>query len=248
MVRHILANMPEELEKVPIGTWSFPVIVGVGSDNPKIVGTAFPVTDRVLVTAKHVLVDYRDGTNTEIYPEDTLGAIQVVPGKGHIPWKITTTDVHREADLAVLIAEPSEDKSGFWVPRWTFSKTAPRIGEWVGAFGHIEGHCQIMSRNPGVGGTIEFGSGGQANFGVVQNVYEERRDRVMLPCPCFEVGADFGPGMSGGPVFNEQGEICGIVSSAVEGTHTSYALTLWPSLWRMYRRSEQELYDALTSG
>ena len=34
-----------------------------------------------------------------------------------------------------------------------------------------------------------------------------------------------------------------------QGTHTSYALTLWPSLSQMYGKiSEQELYDALTFG
>lgn len=74
-----------------------------------------------------------------------------------------------------------------------------------------------MSRNLNGGGIIEIINEGQANFGVVNNVYNGYRDRVMLPCPCFEVGVNFGSRMSGGPVFDEQGKICGIVSSSIEG-------------------------------
>jgi hypothetical protein len=41
--------------------------------------------------------------------------------------------------------------------------------------------------------------------------------------------------MSGGPVFNDAGEMCGLVCSGIapfdsEEGHTSYVTTLWPSL------------------
>lgn len=49
--------------------------------------------------------------------------------------------------------------------------------------------------------------------------------------PCFRVGARFDHGMSGGPVFDEAGSLCGIIAGSygnVEGTPISYVTTLWP--------------------
>ena len=93
---------------------------------------------------------------------------------------------------------------------------------------------------------IELRSDGQANFGPVECVFDFFRDKVMLPCPCFEISATFGPGMSGGPVFNEQGEICGIVSSGIAGTSSSYATTLWPSLSEIYNLEGNYILNSQT--
>lgn len=70
--------------------------------------------------------------------------------------------------------------------------------------------------------------------GQVIEVLAERRD-FMLDWPCFRVDARFDGGMSGGPVFNEAGLVCGIISSNMppsssDEEHVSYATTLWPML------------------
>ena len=56
----------------------------------------------------------------------------------------------------------------------------------------------------------------------------------MLPCPCFEVSADLGAGMSGGPVFDKNGSLCGIVSSGFEGAASSHVVTVGSSLAEIY--------------
>ena len=72
---------------------------------------------------------------------------------------------------------------------------------------------------------------------MVRRVHNKGRDRVMLPCPCFEIGARFRPGMSGGLVFDKNGRICGIVSTGFEGAVSSYAVTLGPSLSELFGES-----------
>jgi serine protease Do len=50
-----------------------------------------------------------------------------------------------------------------------------------------------------------------AGYGRVTKVYPHGRD-LANPTPAFEVEADWPSGMSGGPVFNCQGEVVGVVS------------------------------------
>ena len=55
----------------------------------------------------------------------------------------------------------------------------------------------------------------------------------MLPFPCYRVSARFDAGMSGGPVFDEYGSLCGLVCANVDGSHQSgesisFVTTLWP--------------------
>ena len=231
--RKIFPNLPPGMMNVPISAWTLSLVVDMGTDNPIIVGTAFPIREGVLVTAKHILKEYQYATEPG-HMDRTVSALQILPGNAFITWRITGAIVHKNADLAILLAGPRESGTEFWLPSWKLSQNAPQKSEWVGAFGNVNGRCHIVSRNPNGGGIVEVGNEGQANFGIVNNVYEQYRDRVMLPCPCFEIGANFGSGMSGGPVFDERGEICGVVSSSVEGGGTSYAVTIWPSLSQIY--------------
>lgn len=231
--RKILSNFPPEIVNVPISAWTLSMVVDMGTDNPAVVGTAFPISDGVLVTAKHILEELHNATKPG-HMNRTLSALQILPGKRFVTWRITGTIVHKNADLAVLFAAPDKDGAEFWIPAWRISQVAPQKGEWVGAFGNVRSRCHIVSRNTDGGGIIEVANEGQANFGMVNNVYKNYRDTVMLRCPCFEVGVNFESGMSGGPVFDERSKICGIVSSSIRGASSSHAVTLWPSLTEIY--------------
>ena len=57
----------------------------------------------------------------------------------------------------------------------------------------------------------------------------------MLKFPCFKVNARFKGGMSGGPIFNRNGELCGTICSSLsfmdgDTESDSYVCTLWPSM------------------
>ena len=232
-VKNVLSNFPTDMLNVPIGGWALSVVVDVGTDNPSIVGTAFPIRTGVFVTAKHILTEFQEATEPKKIGRP-IKALQVFPDRRFVTWRMKGAIVHRTADMAILFSDPSDRNPEIATPSWKISKEAPRINEWVGAFGNVYGRCRIVSRNASGGGRIEIGSEGKAEFGLVKRVYKDYRDRVMLPCPCFEVGAKFSPGMSGGPVLNERSEICGIVSSSIESANSSHVVTLWPSLPQIY--------------
>ena len=68
--------------------------------------------------------------------------------------------------------------------------------------------------------------------GEVKEIYALHRDSKMN-FPCYQVNARFDGGMSGGPVFNDNGHMCGIICSNIppyskDEEHISYVASLWP--------------------
>lgn len=234
----LMNKLPSDLKNVSTSSWYFRLVVGVGTDDPFIVGTAFPIGKTTLVTAKHVLDEtWNARENMEI--NRNLVAVQALSENRVILWTITQAIAHKTADLMLLYVDPEANRHNppLWVPPWRVRENAPRKGEMVMAIGYIEGRLRIASRNPNGGGVLAISDQGQINFGMVRTVHDKGRDRVMLPCPCFEIGASFSPGMSGGPVFDKNGKLCGIVSTGIEGAESSYAVTLGPSLSELFGES-----------
>jgi S1-C subfamily serine protease len=69
--------------------------------------------------------------------------------------------------------------------------------------------------------------------GRVMEVYHEKRDSCRLPFPCYQTNFRADGGMSGGPVFNERGELCGLICSSVpaeddQQEHSTFITSLWP--------------------
>ena len=223
----LTAKLPADLMNVSTSSWHFRLITDVGTDDPLIVGTAFPIARTTLVTAKHVLDETWDARH-DIDLNRNLFAVQALTTDRVILWKITKMIAHKTADLMLLHLDPQANRHNptLWVPPWRVRKTAPRRGDMVMAIGYVEGRLRIASRNRNGGGVLEISDQGQIEFGMVRTVHNKSRDRVMLPCPCFEIGANFRPGMSGGPVFDKNGRICGIVSTGIEEAVSSYAITL----------------------
>lgn len=71
-------------------------------------------------------------------------------------------------------------------------------------------------------------------IGKVIVAHPVKRDSVMLGFPSFETNARYDSGMSGGPMFNELGNVCGIICSSFDSSndeeHISFASLLWPFL------------------
>jgi hypothetical protein len=69
--------------------------------------------------------------------------------------------------------------------------------------------------------------------GFVEETHQVSRDRFNLPFPCFQTNARFDGGMSGGPVFTQEGYLCGIICSNIRASSedendVSYVSSLWP--------------------
>ena len=234
----LIKKLPSDLMNVSTSSWHFRLITDVGTDDPLVVGTAFPIGQRTLVTAKHVFEEAWEANDNTVSHRNMF-AVQALTKDRVILWTITEMIAHRTADLMLLHVDPEANKRNppLWIPPWRVRSSAPRKGEMVMAIGYIEGRLRIASRNKNGGGVLEISDRGQIEFGMIRTVHRKSRDRVMLPCPCFEIGASFSPGMSGGPVFDKNGRICGIVSTGIQNAVSSYAVTLAPSLPELFGES-----------
>ena len=71
------------------------------------------------------------------------------------------------------------------------------------------------------------------SIGRVTQVFQERRDSSK-PFPCFEIEASALGGMSGGPIFDMDGRLRGLVCSSFQmaddesGPPVAHGTTLWP--------------------
>lgn len=91
-------------------------------------------------------------------------------------------------------------------------RTSPKVGETVFAVGYPELGFETLNNEE----TAQyFNEGMYGVYGQVTNLYSNGRDRTRAS-PGFEVEADWPPGMSGGPVFNQRGEVIGVVSSSLQ--------------------------------
>jgi hypothetical protein len=97
-------------------------------------------------------------------------------------------------------------------------------------------HSQIATYSSNKDGSrhLELQSVPQAATGEVIEVHPIRRDSSQYPFPCFRINARIDGAMSGGPVFNETGELvglnCGTLAGDLDAEQVSYATTLWPLL------------------
>ncbi|WP_232375120.1 S1 family peptidase [Mycolicibacterium mengxianglii] len=52
--------------------------------------------------------------------------------------------------------------------------------------------------------------------GIVSNIFRNGRDSVSLPTASYETTAAFDPLMSGGPVFQPDGSVCGVIATGMD--------------------------------
>ena len=143
---------------------------------------------------------------------------------------------HRTSDLALLHLSSNPWRSHPDTPySWRsppVNPFPPRVGERVAAFGYRRGRARATKNSAG-GRQINVDDEFMSSVGVVREIHQRARDRAMLPFPCYQVGARFDSGMSGGPVFDEYGSLCGLVCASIDGSDRvgepiSYVTTLWP--------------------
>lgn len=217
------------------------LVVNFYSDNPRVVGTATVLAGHLLITAKHVIVDAlgsfpADG-QAQLESDNHLAAVQIVSGPHYLVWDVVSGIASAASDLALLRLSPnpgrSEHASG--PHKWksvSINPFPPAVGERVVGFGYHSSKLRVSPNAQG-GLHIDLNDEPTASVGLVREVFELRRDNAVCPFPCYQVGARFEGGMSGGPVFEETGCLCGIVCSSIAGSHldgepVSYVSSLWP--------------------
>src|ERR1035441_3275971 len=212
------------------------LLVGRDGVSPtKAIGSGVFVADRLIMTVKHVVKGYwqlygnpnvvleRQGKKTADFE---MFAVQA-PGSSAEPalWAARKIALCPYSDLALISVEPVDElaKAQQVLKAPTLSILPPVKGENVAAFGYAS-----TSTATEEGQQIKFPLNPSTSVGVVTEVYPESRDSALLSFPSFEMKTHFIGGMSGGPIFNEKGELCGLICSGYDDAPVAYGVVLWP--------------------
>lgn len=147
-------------------------------------------------------------------------AISVMP-EGLLIWKLHQF-LSGDSDVAILRLELCSNLPKDGLQLASLTTRMPSLGEKV---------MFVGTRNKG-SNTLETPSHIEVRVGIgeVIEVHASGRDRVMLPGPCFGVKCLTMGGMSGGPVFDSNGNLVGTLTSSFEDEQgPSYASLWWPA-------------------
>ena len=201
-----------------------PVVV-IGPECFEYVGTAFNIApDGLFVTARHVLDGRRGALKIQAQnPGSSIAVIWVGSGVGYDdvsdllggPIYISgwTKYEEPESDLAVLRGGVRRiaDGTPLALPVAPLSTRLPRDGELIAGAGYPRPSVESDISTP-EHRVVTLDHSLHVATGEVVEVFEKQRDAVMLPFAGFHTEAVFESGMSGGPVFNQAGYICGVIS------------------------------------
>jgi hypothetical protein len=106
------------------------------------------------------------------------------------------------------------------------------VGAVVAAFGY---HSSVVKTTHNEDGSyhLDLRDVPQASTGQVEEILFRGQPSGRFTFPCYRVAARFDGGMSGGPIYDSQGRLCGIISGSYGITDErpiSYAAMLWPIL------------------
>lgn len=145
-------------------------------------------------------------------------------------WRLQTFTPVPGADLTILGLTYNsclpEDRI---FRQWTIQTRLPRRGDRLTLAGFRPSSTRVSDD-----GGIHAHGNLLVSSGTVSEEYPEGRDKGMMPWPVVEVACAALGAMSGGPVYNDDGELVGLVcSSNLDETGVgghSYVSLLWPAL------------------
>lgn len=190
-------------------------------------GSAVLVAPGIALSAKHVFTDSLDdimnGKKSTISTAITKDGLQI--------WRINKITLIDNSDLVILgLTYCSQLPSGNLFNMATITTRFPKIGENLLITGFRASDYSFEIKDNDKGDKVMNCSGNVlACNGIVSNRFPTGRDKVMLPWPTLEVDCPSFGGMSGGPVFDSNGLLIGLLSSSFDDG-PSYVSLLWQSL------------------
>ena len=201
----------------------------------KAIGTGVFIADRLIMTARHVVQGYWNFYNDPKVKMDQPGKkmadfeMFALQAPGNSPqlamWAASKISPCPYSDVALISVVPVDELAKAQPPLGPLRLNIlpPAKGEKIAAFGYAS--TGVVGEN---GLQVELRLNPSTSLGTVTQVFPEKRDSSLLSFPSYEVGAHFVDGMSGGPIFNEAGELCGLICSGYDDAPVAYGVVLWP--------------------
>jgi hypothetical protein len=211
-------------------------------------GTAFTIAPGLMLTASHVMQEAVEGQGALV--EGAMAGVVCLASSDEAASEffgallpIERSRHYQSFDIALLeVGVPFIDDEPVPLLQLPLTAELPTVGDQVIALGYSRLDASHRQH-----GEVESAYQLQQDFngtrGRVEEVHPVRRD-WFLPFPCFRTNARFDGGISGGPVFNAEGFVCGVVCSGYElgeeeVGYTSYASILFPAFFFESLRTEE---------
>lgn len=226
--------------------WNFILVLGaIYKDKVYPCGCANLIAPNLALTATHIFSEHFDRISNEDKNSSTIEAYSVIAcqildgGKKNLQYGVKTVirypsfKYNEPIDIALLelekIGKDDHDISHWRKKKLLLDINPPKVGSEVKAYGYIDSKVNGSD----ILGDLEWRHKSRVGKGKVLKIHFPFRDKSGMPFPCFETSARFDPGMSGGPVINSNGNLCGIISRGFnipECDDISWASSLWPAM------------------
>ena len=193
-------------------------------------GTAVIVAPGLAVTASHVVDEIKTQFGYDKSSRNIKLDVYVSQLNTGASWHVCRYSSWIGTDITVLSLKARNDEArSASVERLAMTVDPPIVGTKVTALGY-PGTGLTIPRNDLDVLELDFSITPTVSEGEVIEVHRSLRDSANLRFPCFAVNAEFTAGMSGGAVFNQSKELCGLVCSGGEGElkDYSYSTSVWP--------------------
>lgn len=201
-----------------------PIIKQDRDANFALVGTGFFISQNALVaTAKHVARDFvdRDGRVTH-----SIGIFHFLGDDQCLLQPFIQGIEHSAADVAVAkTARATHNQTGLPPINFVCKLTTaiPKVGTKIFTYAYPK--TTILHGSP-----QRMTIAAAFYAGEIDEFLPNGRDRVMLPGPCFRTSMVIHGGASGGPVFDDHGNVFAINSTGLEGQPISYVSSIYSLL------------------
>lgn len=235
----------------PIQQVVMPIVTKVFNEVRQ-VGTGFIISpDGLMMTAGHVLIDAErkaarvwDKENKQFINYYELYALHITnevtsAGEGGENtflgglWPIDKCWAQDQIDIGLCQLRQARKNGEIVVHKpLRLSPATPKIGQPVTAFGYHK--TEALFAEEGDIFRMTYSHDTAFSRGEVTNVYNQGYASGRLPFPVFETNARFDGGMSGGPIMNTQGDVCGVVCYSSIPDHDrqdylTYGASIWPA-------------------
>jgi hypothetical protein len=236
-----VSNAPDSswtLDTLPFGhpaTDRVPIVVSRKDDDLYVAGTAVLVIPGLLLTARHVLTHplwkhqrkaLAPGQDYDLRARFDLHALHPRVDNTYLNWTVLRTSAMGEADLAWLQAATGDVVSPDLGTPIRMTLKRPPVGSRIEAVGYPGAEVVYPAD-----ARPELAMQAVRVTGRVVDPYVDKDPDASTIL--FQTDAPFDDGMSGGPVYDESGALCGIVSRGWNwdtGDRISSASLLWPAL------------------
>ena len=172
----------------------------------RILGSGVLVAPGIVMTARHVV----EPQEQQLRRGEQEIICSGITTRGLVLWRCRGVTLVGNTDIALLMVEAASELPEV-LHLVTLTTRMPRIGENT----TVVGMRHLDDASIDIGSEINLSM--KAAVGRVTARYEQKRDRALLSHPCFEVDCAAIGGMSGGPAFDNDGFLLGVIATSLEG-------------------------------